>query len=167
VARRVFFSFHYDNDIWRANQVRNCNVVAGVEAAGFFDHSEYLDAKKRGDAAIQRMILRHLERTTVTVVLIGMQTASRPWVQYEIAESIKRGNGLLGIFVHHLKNQDRENSWFWRPDKPAVPWGVRFPCYDWDKDVNRFRREIELAGRQADENRQAQLLASLGRRRAR
>jgi hypothetical protein len=47
MARRVFFSFHYDRDIWRANQVRNCNVVAGVDVAGFFDHSEYQEAKKK------------------------------------------------------------------------------------------------------------------------
>ena len=29
MARRVFFSFHFENDIWRVNQVRNANVVAG------------------------------------------------------------------------------------------------------------------------------------------
>jgi len=40
MARRVFFSFKYKGDIWRANQVRNANVVAGADVAGFFDHSE-------------------------------------------------------------------------------------------------------------------------------
>lgn len=34
MARRVFFSFHYDGDVWRANQVRNANVVAGADVAG-------------------------------------------------------------------------------------------------------------------------------------
>ena len=80
MARRVFFSFHYDNDIWRANQVRMANVVAGPDRAGFFDHSEYDEAKKQGAEGIRRMINRHLKNTSVTVVLIGRETASRPWV---------------------------------------------------------------------------------------
>ena len=75
MPRRVFFSFHFDHDSWRANQVRNSNVVAGPDVAGFFDHSEYEEAKKEGPEGIRRMILRHLRNTTVTVVLIGTHTA--------------------------------------------------------------------------------------------
>jgi len=149
MARRVFFSFHYDNDVWRANQVRNVNVVAGTDVAGFFDHSEYEEAKKKGEDAIRRMILRNLDGTSVTVVLIGTQTAQRPWVKYEIEQSIARKNGLLGIHIHHLKNKDGQYSLF-RGDKPWVPWGVEFPSYDWDKDLERFRREIETAGKRSD-----------------
>jgi hypothetical protein len=157
MARRAFFSFHYDKDIWRANQVRNCNVVAGVEAAGFFDHSEYVEAKKQGDDGIKRMILRNLKNTTVTVVLIGAETASRPWVKYEIAQSIAQKNGLLGIHIYHLKDKDGNTSWY-RGQVPSVPWGVDFPTYDWDKDLDRFKREIEAAGKRSDSLRKADLL---------
>jgi MTH538 TIR-like domain (DUF1863) len=149
MARRVFFSFHYSNDVWRANQVRNSNVVLGTETAGFFDHSEYEAAKKLGSEGIARMIRNNLSSTSVTVVLIGTETASRPWVRYEIEQSIAHRNGLLGIYIHHLKNQDGNSSLF-RGLKPAVPAGVEFPTYDWDRDLDRFRREIELAGRRSD-----------------
>ena len=148
MARRVFFSFHYDNDVWRANQVRNCNVVAGTDVAGFFDHSEYEDAKKKGSEAIKRMILRHLDGTSVTVVLIGTQTANRPWVKFKIEQSIAHKNGLLGIQIHHLKNQQGQTS-FAGPT-PAVPWNVPFSLYAWDGDLDHLRREIEAAGKQAD-----------------
>lgn len=148
MARRVFFSFHFDRDIWRANQVRNANVVAGSDLAGFFDHSEYEEAKKKGNEGIRRMILKHLGNTSVTVVLIGSETASRPWVKYEIEQSIGRKNGLLGVYIHHLKNQKGETDW--RGTKPSVPWGVEFPAYDWDGDLDHFRREIEAAGKRAD-----------------
>jgi hypothetical protein len=157
MARRAFFSFHYDNDIWRANQVRNCNVVAGVDAAGFFDHSEYVEAKRQGAEGIKRMILRNLKNTSVTVVLIGAETASRPWVKYEIAQSVAQKNGLLGIYIHHLKDQDGNYSWF-RGSKPPAPSGVEFPCYDWDKDLEHLRREIEAAGKRSDALRRAVLL---------
>jgi MTH538 TIR-like domain (DUF1863) len=149
MARRVFFSFHYDNDVWRANQVRNANVVAGTDVAGFFDHSEYEEAKKKGNQAIARMILRNLEGTSVTVVLIGTETAGRPWVKYEIEQSIARKNGLLGIHIHHLKNSAQNWSLF-GGTKPSVPYGIEFPTYDWDRDLDRFRRAIEAAGKRSD-----------------
>ena len=152
MARRVFFSFHH-GDIWRANQVRNANVVAGSHRAGFFDRSEYEVAKKKGKDGIQRMILRHLEDTTVTVVLISTETANRPWVKYEIEQSIARKNGLLGIYIHHLKDPHKPPTA--RGAKPAVPKGVDFPAYDWDKDLDRLRKAIEAAGKRADALRAA------------
>jgi MTH538 TIR-like domain (DUF1863) len=148
VARRVFFSFHYDRDVWRANQVRNCNVVAGYETAGFFDHSEYVEAKKKGADGIRQMIRRQLANTTVTVVLIGSETASRPWVQYEIEQSIARRNGLLGIYIHHLQNSAGQTSY--RGFAPTVARGIELPFYDWDRDLQKFRFQIEAAGRRSD-----------------
>lgn len=157
MARRVFFSFHYDYDVFRANQVRMANVVAGPDVAGFFDHSEYEEAQKRGAEGIKRMILRHLMNTTVTVVLIGKHTASRSWVQYEIAESIKRKNGLLGIYIHQLWAPiDRPPTLLTAldvlqlPPKPRVPPEIPFPAYTWDKDLTRFATAIEEAGKRAD-----------------
>jgi MTH538 TIR-like domain (DUF1863) len=153
MARRVFFSFHHDNDIFRANQVRNSNVVIGADVAGFFDHSEYEDAKKKGQAAIQKMIDRHLDGTSVTVVLIGTNTAERPWVKYEIQQSIARNNGLLGIQIHHLTDHYGRPSY--AGPTPVVPANVPFPVYAWDRDVARFSREIEAAGKRADAARSA------------
>jgi len=148
MARRVFFSFHFDKDVWRANQVRNSNVVAGTDVAGFFDHSEYEEAKKNGSDAIKRMILRHLKGTSVAVILIGTETAKRPWVKYEIEQAIALNSGLLGIQIHHLKNAAAETS---SPGPtPTVPSTVSFPVYKWDGDLDRFRREIEAAGNRSD-----------------
>ena len=47
MARRVFFSFHYERDIWRANVVRNSWVTQDREAAGFWDASLWEEAKKK------------------------------------------------------------------------------------------------------------------------
>src|SRR5467141_2006529 len=102
MARRVFFSFHYDNDILRVGQIRNSGIVLrpGDTAAGFTDSASWESVKRQGEAAIKRWIDNELNGTSVTVVLIGSQTANRPWVNYEIIESATRGNGLLGIFIH-------------------------------------------------------------------
>jgi hypothetical protein len=105
VAYRTFFSFHYQRDIWRVNQVRNSNMIDGAAAAGWHDASLWEEAKRKGDATIKRLIDNGLDRTTATVVCIGSETANRRYVDYEIAKSIERGNMLVGLRIHHLKDQ--------------------------------------------------------------
>lgn len=44
---------------------------------------------------------------SLSVVLIGSETAKRPWVRHEIVQSWNRGNGIVGVWIHNIKNQDR------------------------------------------------------------
>lgn len=105
MAKRVFFSFHYDNDITRAQTVRNSWVTKpDRQSAGFFDASIREEAETKGPAAIRRLIDEGLKNTSVTAVLIGSQTASRKWVLEEIAKSVDRRNGLIGIRIHQMKD---------------------------------------------------------------
>ncbi len=104
MARRVFFSFHYANDINRSMIVRNSWVTQGKEAAGFIDKAEFEKIKKTGDTAVHRWINNQLNGTSVTVVLIGSETLSRPFVKYEICESVKRGNAIIGVYIHNIKD---------------------------------------------------------------
>jgi hypothetical protein len=68
MARRVFFSFHYEKDIWRANIVRNSWVTKGnFESAGFIDAAEYEKIKRQGDESIKGWINEQLEATSVTI----------------------------------------------------------------------------------------------------
>jgi hypothetical protein len=106
MARKVFFSFHYQRDLWRVNIVRNSGVIDGVAAAGFHDASLWEETKRKGDDAIKRLINDGLNGTTVTVVLIGAETSGRKFVTYEIEKSIAYGNGLLGIYINNIKDKD-------------------------------------------------------------
>lgn len=143
MARRTFFSFHYQRDIWRANVIRNSGVVIGSAAAGFLDASLWEEAKKKGDAGIKKMIDKALENTTVTVVLIGAKTAGRKYINYEIEQSIKRGNGILGIHIHNIKNSDGKTD-----EKGNVPAKLikgGFKVYNWPFDNEKFAKWIEDA----------------------
>lgn len=104
MARKVFFSFHYDNDINRSMTVRNSWVTQGKEAAGFIDKAEFEKIKRNGENAVCKWIDEQLYGTSVTVVLIGKETLNRPFVKYEICESINRGNGIIGIYIHNIKD---------------------------------------------------------------
>ena len=110
MARRVFFSFHYQRDIWRVNQIRNLPNIVGCAAAGFVDASLWEEAKKKGDAAIKQLIDEGLRNTSVTVVCVGEKTAGRKYINYEIEQSLARGNGLVAVQIHHLKDQNGQTD---------------------------------------------------------
>ena len=169
MARRVFFSFHFEHDIFRANQVRMSNVVSGYEKAGFFDESEYEKVKLSDRATIARRLRELLDRTTVTIVLVGRETHTRPWVDFEIEESKKRKNGFLAIYIHHL--------WCMRsrscdPETPLPPLPRGLPedtsILLWrDNAAGVIGHHIEQAGQRAEELRRQEaefpyLKAALG-----
>ena len=65
--------------------MRNCNLLPSEDQHGFIDSVDWQSIERQGDGAIRRWIDEQLEYTSVTVVLVGAETATRPWVQYEIA----------------------------------------------------------------------------------
>ena len=138
---RVFFSFHYEQDVWRATNVRNAGKVDAVAAAGWEDASLWEEAKRKGPREIERLIDAGLKGTSVTAVLIGSETASRPWVIYEIEQSIKRGNGLLRVRVHSIKDQNHQGSR--RGKVPTAHNDGGYRVYDWNR--SSFGRWVEFA----------------------
>ena len=101
MARKVFFSFKYD-DVHRAMNVRNSNVIGGVIKSGFIDKAEFEKVEREGDKAIQNWIDKQLIGTTVTVVLVGDKTHKSKWVNYEITQSINRGNGIITVDISSI-----------------------------------------------------------------
>ncbi len=79
MARRTF-SFDYEQDNWRARQVRNSWITKEREATGVRDTAGWGGVKKQGDAAIKKWIDDQLVGMSVTVVLIGSETSTRQYV---------------------------------------------------------------------------------------
>ena len=102
MSRRVFFSFHYQPDNWRASQVRNMGVVEGNVPVR---DNDWEVIAKGGDAAIRKWINSQMHGRSCIVVLIGNRTAERKWIRYEIEKAWNDGKGLVGIYIHHLKNR--------------------------------------------------------------
>lgn len=109
MAKRVFFSFHYQDVIdFRVNVVRNHWVSKPErESAGFFDAGLWESTKRTGKIALKNLINSGLNNTSVTCVLIGSQTYERPWVRYEILKSFKRGNAIIGVHINSIKGKDQ------------------------------------------------------------
>lgn len=143
MARKVFFSFHFKRDAWRAAQVRNSNMIADEDTYGVIDAVEWEKIERGGDAAIKRWINDQLDYTSVTVVLIGAETARREYVEYEIRRSWERGNALLGVRIHNMKNEDSQTDS--RGANPfdnfqmvdGTPLSSICKVYDWVADYGR------------------------------
>jgi len=106
MARRVFFSFHFDRDNWRANVVRNSWLTQDDrESAGYIDAGDWEDLKRQGDDAVKRWIRDQMKNTSVVAVLIGRETANRRWVKFEIKEALRKGKGIVGVRVHGIENE--------------------------------------------------------------
>lgn len=161
MARRVFFSFHYERDIWRASRVRNSWVAKpDRETAGFWDAADWEEVKKKGDDEIRKWINKQLDGTSVTVVLIGAETSNRKWVKYEVQKSHDRGNGMLAIYIHKMKDQDgntdaKGDTYFGELEKNSSGDSVYFhqlyPSYDWvdDDGYNKLGDWVEKAAKKA------------------
>jgi MTH538 TIR-like domain (DUF1863) len=103
MARRVFFSFHFDGDYWRTQQVRNMGALEGQAVVSSNDWEE---VKKKGDAAVERWIEDQMHGKSCVVVLVGAQTAARPWVIHEISKGWNDGKGVLAIRIDRLLGRD-------------------------------------------------------------
>lgn len=101
VKRQVFFSFHYDNDNWRAGQIRN---IGKVDSNSTFSDNDWEEVKEKTDSKIKEWIDEQLNKRSCLVVLIGEKTANRKWINYEIEKAYYLNKGIVGIYIHKLEN---------------------------------------------------------------
>ena len=121
MARRVFYSFHYEADSWRASQVRNIGTIEGNRPVS---DNAWEQVKRGGDKAIQNWIDGQLKGRSCTIVLIGANTAGRKWINYEIKKSWNEGKGLLGIHIHNLRDRDGFQSAKGKIHLMGLLWGI-------------------------------------------
>lgn len=130
MARKIYFSFHYDRDYWRVNQVRKSGTIGTYDKTPFYDKADWEKIKRQGDAAIKAWIDNQMKGTSATVVLIGLETASRPWVKYEIEQSVKLGKGLLGVHITGIKDHNGKTE-----DRLGTnPLPAGYKTYKWNKN---------------------------------
>jgi hypothetical protein len=141
--RNVYFAFHYEKDIFRANQVRNSGLLFGARSVGFADRSLWEKAKTKGTKALEELILDGLDGTSATVVLIGEETAGRDWVNFEIEASYERNNALVGVRIHHLIDHMGRASRQGRI--PDLLKQIGAPIHVWDKIPHDLGEWVEEA----------------------
>ncbi|WP_409420058.1 TIR domain-containing protein [Pseudaeromonas sp. ZJS20] len=107
MARKCFYSFHYQPDCQRAAQIRQIGSIEGNRPAS---DNDWETVTKGGEAAIKRWIANQMNGKSCTILLVGSDTANRKWINHEIVESWNSGMGIVGIYIHGIKNLAGETS---------------------------------------------------------
>lgn len=107
MARKVFTSFHYQPDNWKASQIRN---MGQIEGNGIVTSNKWEEVTSGGNKAIEQWIDDNMSGKSCVVVFVGENTANRKWINHEIEKAWKDGRGLVGIYVHNLKDSSGNQS---------------------------------------------------------
>lgn len=83
----------------RVQQIRNIGAIEGNTPVSANDWEEI----RKNDISIKKWIDDNMKSRSCVIVLIGEETASRPWVQYEIVKGWNDHKGVLGIYIHNIK----------------------------------------------------------------
>ena len=105
--RQVMFSFEFVKDSWRAGQVKN---MGKVDNSSTFSDNDWEEVKEKTDEKIKKWIDGQLKMRSCLVVLIGSTTSTRKWVKYEIKKAYEMGKGIIGIYIHGLKDKSEKQT---------------------------------------------------------
>jgi len=84
----------------RVQQIRNIGALEDNKPVSV---NEWEQVRKNGPTAIEKWIDDNMKYRSCVVVLVGEDTANRPWVKHEIKKAWKDGKGLIGIYIHNIK----------------------------------------------------------------
>ena len=96
--RPIFYSFHFNNDVMRVQQVRNMGLVDGNTPVSPNDW----ETIKKSSASVEKWIDENMKYKQCVIVLIGTDTYKRPWVRHEIEKAWSDGRALFGVHIHNL-----------------------------------------------------------------
>jgi len=105
--RQVFFSFEYKKDNWRAGEVRN---MGKVDDSSTFSDNDWEEVKEKSDEKIKEWIDSQMAMRSCIVVLVGATTAGRKWINYEIEKAYELKKGIVGIYIHGLKDKNENQT---------------------------------------------------------
>jgi len=106
-TKTVFYSFHYERDVHRVQLVRQIGALEGQPLLGA---QQWETVRRQGDQAIKDWIHTQMAYKRAVVVLIGQETASRPWVLYEIEKAWNDKKPLVGVRIHGLSSMGSVDS---------------------------------------------------------
>ncbi|MEW6619270.1 MAG: TIR domain-containing protein [bacterium] len=128
--RRIFISFDHDDTSQVLGFMGLRNIIDNFD---FYNHKLDRRINSRDKDYVCRVIRdEYIKPASVTVVLIGNNTANSPWVKWEIEESKRQDKGILGIYLKDSRGNvpvgiPSNAVGSWQPDKFAdwIEWAYQ------------------------------------------
>ena len=95
-SKNVFISFAYE-DKDEVNLLRG-QAINDKSDLEFSDHSVKIEFDSEDSNYIKRQICKKIEKTSVTIVYLSIQSMSSPWVKWEVEKSKELGKGVIGVY---------------------------------------------------------------------
>lgn len=121
MAKSVFFSFYYKDDVMRVSQVRE---MGALEKQPLLSSNDWEKVESGGTDQIAAWIAKEMKGKDCLVVLVGENTHKRPWVKYEIEKAWRDGLGVVGVHIHGLADPNKGQSKKGATPVPATPVGA-------------------------------------------
>lgn len=107
MPKSVFYSFHYDRDHWRVQTVQKIGKIEGKPA---LNAQDWETVRRQSKDAIERWIDQQMKYKNAVVVLVGAETSTRHFVDYEIRKAWNDRRPLVGVRIHGLKDQNGDQD---------------------------------------------------------
>lgn len=109
IIKNVFVSHHHKDDASvdgltsilsnKGYQIRNSSIRVKPE------NQKRLDQKKVSDRTIERLLRMKMRWASQVIVVIGKETHTRSWVDWEIKAAHQLGKPIIGVYENGLKDQ--------------------------------------------------------------
>ncbi len=96
--KNIFIS-HYGKDDKKVQSLKKL-----LEKRGYILRNSSIDSTKENEASntdyIKKLLREGIEWAGSLLVLIGKETHTRPWVDWEIEEANRQGKRITGVYIH-------------------------------------------------------------------
>lgn len=109
IIKNVFVSHHHKDDASidglttmvsnKGYQLRNSSIRVNP------DNQERLNQNKVSDRVIERLLRMKMRWASQVIVVIGKETHTRSWVNWEIKVAHQLGKPIIGVYENGLKDQ--------------------------------------------------------------
>lgn len=109
--RHVFISHHHADDQSVSNMTgmlaRNGYEIRNSSIRAKPANQRRLEQGMVSDRVIKRLLRMKMRWAGTVIVLIGKNTAKRPWVDWEIAEAKRQGKRIVGVYERGGTENDK------------------------------------------------------------
>lgn len=104
IRRHVFISHHHADDE-KVDQLTDLLTRGGSDVRNSSirvkpANQRRVEEGRVKDETIRRLLRMKISWASTVVVLIGKDTHTRPWVNWEITEAARQGKRIVGIYAH-------------------------------------------------------------------
>ena len=107
--KNVFISHHHKDDAQVDKMTsllsKNGCVIRNSSIRAKPANQERLDKGLVKDSTIRRLLKMKMSWAGTVIVLVGKETHTRPWVNWEINEAKRQGKNIVGVYEYGLKDK--------------------------------------------------------------